>query len=110
MSAYHSCLAVIAAAGSNVIAGTGFLEEAWLSGCLEKLPPFRVLFVQVIGPLEELEWRERKRGDKRADDARSLAERLHRYGRYSLIADTSKHSQLEYAALVNAALESQSNQ
>jgi len=28
MSAYHSCLAVIAAAGSNVIAGTGFLEEA----------------------------------------------------------------------------------
>ena len=55
MSAYHSCLAVIAAAGSNVIAGPGFLEEAWLSGCLEKLSPFRVLFVRVICPLEGLE-------------------------------------------------------
>ena len=55
MFAYHSYLAVIAAAGSNVIADTGFLEEAWLSGCLEKLPPFWVLFVRVICPLEGLE-------------------------------------------------------
>jgi len=69
-----------------------------------------VLFVRVICPLEGLERRERERGDRRAGDARSLVERLRRCGRYSLNANTSKYSPLECAALVNAALESQSNQ
>ncbi len=104
LSVYHRCIEVVASAGHNVIADTGMLEAAWLSECVRLLSPFRVLFVAVSCPLEELERRERQRGDRPVGYARSMAERVHRHGTHDLIVDTSVNSPEECASIMRSAL------
>lgn len=68
---FHRCLPALAAAGNNLIVEHILETEAWLSDLVHLLAPFDVFFVGVHCPLAELEARERRRGDRRAGEARN---------------------------------------
>jgi chloramphenicol 3-O phosphotransferase len=61
----------------------------WLRSIVRALAPFTVLFVGVFCPLEELERRERARGDRMAGVARGMLEPAHAHALYDFTVDTS---------------------
>ena len=63
-------------------------SPAWLKECVETLSGCRVYFIGVKCPLEELERRERSRGDRQIGFARWQYERVRRYGPYDFEIDT----------------------
>src|SRR5687768_12746456 len=66
---FHRCVAVLADAGSNVVVDTVFLRPEWIEAITEGLRSKRAFLVGVHCGLEELERRERTRGDRRAGQA-----------------------------------------
>lgn len=92
-------IAAMAAQGNNLIVddvllGPGRAEYAAL------LSPFEVFLVGVFAPLEILEARERKRGDRLIGLARWQYDRVHEGMTYDLMLDTSRASAAECARLI----------
>ncbi|PYE53153.1 phosphotransferase-like protein [Deinococcus yavapaiensis] len=86
---YLNCLPALASAGNNLV--TDFVletREQWF-GLVKRLAAFDVFFVGVHVALEELERRERQRGDRRLGDARRDFEIVHSFGRYDFEVDSS---------------------
>ena len=79
---FHNSIPAFAAAGNHLIVEHIIETAAWmqrLQGLLDKLDVF---FVGVHCPLEELERRERQRGDRRIGEARADFAVTHGFGHY----------------------------
>ncbi|MEV5608867.1 AAA family ATPase [Streptomyces sp. NPDC052225] len=85
---FHRSVAAMAEVGNDLVVDY-VLSEPWrLRDCLAVLHPEDVVFVGVHCPLEELERRERSRGDRPAGLAALQFGLVHRHGDYDLEIDT----------------------
>ena len=79
---FHNSIPAFARAGNHLIVEHIVESREWMNRLLELLSEFDVFFVGLHCPLEELERRERERGDRRIGEARADAEVTHRFGFY----------------------------
>lgn len=100
ISGMHHCVAALTAAGNNVIVDTVLGNKDNLAECVFILAHFRVTFVGVFCPLEELERRERERDDRYAGMAKSQFEQVHTHQIYDFAVDTSIESAQQIAAKI----------
>lgn len=92
VSGMHHCVAALAAAGNNVIVDTVLANKDNVAECVFILAHYRVTFVGVFCPLEELERRERERDDRYAGMARAQFDHVHEHQIYDLEVDSSIES------------------
>ncbi|KAB1140493.1 AAA family ATPase [Streptomyces luteolifulvus] len=85
---YHRAVAGMAAAGNNVVMDHVLSAEWRLTDCLSLFVPQDVVFVGVHCPLEELERRERERGDRPSGLAARQLAQVHARGVYDIECDT----------------------
>jgi len=104
LSGMHRCIPASASAGNNIIVDHVLQERQWLKECVDVLTGFPVFFVGVRCPLEELERRERERGDRKQGLARWQFDRVHAHGIYDVEVDTSLCSPMECALQIKDAL------
>lgn len=106
LSGFHHSLAALASRGNDLIVDTVIVEDEepadWLTECLGLLEPFGVCFVGLRCPLEELERREKARGDRPAGLARWQFPRMHQRVVYDVEVDTSSDTPQACAAQVIA--------
>ncbi|WP_309385948.1 chloramphenicol phosphotransferase CPT family protein [Cerasicoccus frondis] len=88
IGAFNKSLPNIVECGFPVIIDYVMESRVWLEQCLDSLAGFDVYFVGVECPLEELERREKERGDRQVGFARWQNDRVHQYGAYDLVIDT----------------------
>lgn len=104
LSAFNRSLAHIADCGFPLVIDYVLEAEEWLRECVESLAGHDVLFVGVKCPLEELERRERVRGDRQIGFARWQYERVHRHGGYDFELNTGVLSPEECAGQLKSLL------
>jgi chloramphenicol 3-O phosphotransferase len=101
---FHRSIAALAEAGNDLIVEHVLECEAWYLDCLRLLAPHDLFFVGVHCPLEELERRERARGNRYIGEGRShLEEGVHTWGPYDFEIDTSLRDPEANAESVKAA-------
>lgn len=106
---FHHCIGALAQAGNNLIVEHVLELRPWYEECVESLEPYDTFFVGVHCPLEELERRERMRGDRKIGEGRShLQEGVHTWGPYDFEIDTSLADPVANASLVKAAFDGRS--
>ena len=86
---FHQSVAAAVNAGHRVIVDHVLAHEAWLKECLTLFEGLEVIFVGLYCPLEELERRERRRGDREIGLAKFQHQRVHAHGVYDIELDTS---------------------
>jgi chloramphenicol 3-O phosphotransferase len=86
---FHHSLRAFAAAGNNLIVEHIVETSAWMNRLLVLLENLDVFFVGIHCPLEELERRERERGDRRIGEARADFEITHTFGGYDFECTTT---------------------
>lgn len=106
ISAFHRSLPELAACGFPVVVDHVIEARDWAMECAIALAGFRAYFVGVHCPLEILEERERRRGDRQIGFARWQFERVHSYGEYDLTLDTSRLSPEQSAEQLIALVQS----
>jgi chloramphenicol 3-O phosphotransferase len=74
----------------------------WMNTLLSLLSPFDVYFVGVHCPLDELERRERARGDRRIGDARNDFDTIHEFAIYDIELESTKPAESNAATLIAA--------
>jgi chloramphenicol 3-O phosphotransferase len=89
ISAFHRSLPALAECGFPVVVDHVIESRQWVEECAIALADHRAYFIGVHCPLEILEERERKRGDRQIGFARWQFERVHAYGDYDFTLDTS---------------------
>jgi len=89
ISAFHRTLPNLVACGLPVIVDHVIETRAWVEEVAAALVGVEAYFVGVHCPLDLLEDRERRRGDRQIGFARWQFERVHTYGEYDLTLDTS---------------------
>jgi len=90
--AMNSFVAVLAASGLNSVVDTLLTTRTWLKDCVDKLAEYRVMFVGVLCPPDELERRERARGDRRIGQGLDQLPFVHAHRLYDIEIDTSQAS------------------
>ncbi|MBQ0825693.1 chloramphenicol phosphotransferase CPT family protein [Streptomyces tagetis] len=101
---YHRAVAGMAAGGNNVVVDHVLSEDWRLPDCLGLFPPRDVVLVGVRCSLEELERRERARGDRPAGLAARQYGRVHAHGLYDIECDTTTADARECARRISAFL------
>jgi chloramphenicol 3-O phosphotransferase len=86
---YERSLAAFAETGNNLIVDYIVETEAGMRRLVDLFARFDVFFVAVHCELDELERRERVRGDRKIGDARRDHETIHRHARYDLELDST---------------------
>ena len=101
ISGFHAAAAAIARAG-NLIIVDDVLEEdpPWVESLRSLFDGQEVVFVGVYCPLEELERREKERGDRGEGRARLQLDQVHSQAIYDVNVDTSILSPEECAAAI----------
>lgn len=89
ISGMHHCVAALAATGNNIIVDTVLVNTDNLAECIFLLAHFRVTFVGVFCPLEELERRLLERDDRDVGMVKSQFEHVHAHTIYDIEVDTS---------------------
>lgn len=98
---FHRAVAAMAAAGNDVVVDH-VLSEPWrLQDCLTVLAGTDVFLVGVHCSLEELERRERARGDRPPGLAAHQYAIVHTHGLYDIECDSTTATPLECARLIN---------
>jgi chloramphenicol 3-O phosphotransferase len=96
--------------GYNVIVDQVFLnnptEGNLLRKCVEVLSEYPVFFIRVDCSLEDLEKRERERGDRDIGQAKSQLSYVHQHGLYDCKINTSQNSIAENVAVIRTLIES----
>ena len=92
LSAFNRSLPNIAGCGFPLVVDYVLEAEEWVRECVTSLADYDVLFVGVKCPLEELERREKARGDRQIGFARWQSERVHRFGEYDFEIDTFENT------------------
>ncbi|MEM7021907.1 MAG: AAA family ATPase [Pseudomonadota bacterium] len=85
---FHLSLGAYAQAGNQLIVEHIIETEAWLAQLVALLEPYDVFLVELRCPVEELERRERERGDRQVGDARRDFESLPRPPLLDLVLDS----------------------
>lgn len=81
---FHASLPALANAGNNLIVEHIIETQEWMDRLVTLLHGLDVFFVGVHCPLDELERRERSRGDRRIGEARTDFETTHRFCSYDM--------------------------
>ena len=90
LRAMHYTIRLFSDMGLNVIVDHVLEKQEWLDECIEILHKCTVLFVNVTCPLEELQRREKERGDRIIGQAESQLLKLVPKDAYDLKVDTSQ--------------------
>ncbi|WP_023587553.1 chloramphenicol phosphotransferase CPT family protein [Streptomyces thermolilacinus] len=101
---FHRAVAGMAAAGNNVVVDHVLSEEWRLLDCLDLFDARDVVLVGVRCSPEELQRRERERGDRPAGLAARQLQRVHAHGLYDIECDTTTVSPLDCARRISAFL------
>lgn len=103
---FHRAVAGMAAAGNDIVVDH-VLSEPWrLQDCLTVLADAEVFLVGVHCSLDELERRERARGDRPPGLAAYQQSRVHAHGVYDIECDSTTATPRECAALIHAGITS----
>ncbi|MDG0813984.1 chloramphenicol phosphotransferase CPT family protein [Cohnella rhizosphaerae] len=94
---FHQALPALVAAGNNLIVDHVLEERQWLDECVTLLADYKVMFVSVNCSLEELQRRERERGDRNIGLANYQFNLVHAHGIYDLEINTEFNSTYECA-------------
>jgi chloramphenicol 3-O phosphotransferase len=88
---FHGCVAALAGAGNDLIVDHVIEFPDWRLELSRLLLPFDVFLVGVHCSVDELERRERERGDRRIGEGREHVEidRIHHFGPYDIEVDTT---------------------
>jgi chloramphenicol 3-O phosphotransferase len=105
MLGYYRSLRAFLSAGHNVLADTGFYTPGLLYQCVSELRGESVWLVGVHCSLEELERRERSRGDRQTGLAKEQMETIHNSVVYDIEVDTSTSSPEECAMAIKIKME-----
>ena len=107
---FHAAAAAIARAGNLVIVDDVLENEPpWVENLLMLFEDLDVIFVGVHCPLEELERRERERGDRKPGMARLQFDQVHSRAHYDVEVDTSKLSSQACATRIVDYMKTQRN-
>ncbi|MFD5778673.1 chloramphenicol phosphotransferase CPT family protein [Streptomyces sp. NPDC126933] len=98
---FHRAVAGMAAAGNNVVVDHVLSEEWRLLDCLGLLTARDVVLVGVRCSLEELERRERERGDRPMGLAVRQFHQVHAHGLYDIECDTTTASAVDCARQIS---------
>jgi chloramphenicol 3-O phosphotransferase len=79
MPSLYRCASVFAEQGARVVLDLVLFEPKWFIDCKQELSGFRTAWVGLHCSIEELERRERKRGDRMPGFARSTVKRVHNH-------------------------------
>lgn len=101
---FHRAVAGMAEAGNNVVVDHVLTQPWRLADCLELFAPESVVFVGVRCPLEEVQRRERRRGDRDAGLAERQFHQVHQHATYDIECDTSVSTPLDCAESIKAFL------
>ena len=96
----HRAVAALARAGSNVVSDDVFFDPAWAHDWAVALDGVDAWLVGLQCPQEELERRERGRGDRERGEARAEAALVHDGVPYDLELDSSSSPAAALAAVV----------
>lgn len=105
---YHRAVAALASAGNDVIMDYPLSEQWRLADLLETLDGYDVTLVEVRCALEELDRRERARGDRPVGLARSQT-LVYGHGESDIMVDTTTTSAAECATTIAYALDALSS-
>ena len=86
---FHRSIAAFAQAGNDLIVEHIVEEASWAEDLARLLRPFDVFWVGVHAPIEELERRERARGDRQVGEA-AYHLKTHDFVRYDLEVHTTR--------------------
>lgn len=86
---FHNSIRAFAVAGNHLIVEHIVETQVWMDRLLRLLEGLDVFFVGVHCPLEELERRELRRGDRRIGEARADFAVTHRFSRYDFECTTT---------------------
>ncbi|PZD97229.1 hypothetical protein DNH61_03580 [Paenibacillus sambharensis] len=93
----------------NLIVDHVLEERQWLEECVKLLADYKVLFVSVNCSLEELQRRERERGDRNMGLANYQYNLVHSHGVYDLEVDTEVNNTHECALQIKKCLHENSH-
>ena len=99
---FHRSVPALADAGNNLIVEHIIETEAWMQRLVHLLRNFDVFFVGLHCPLQELERRERARGDRRIGEARSDFPVAHAFGSYDLAIDSTRAVEANVRTVIDA--------
>jgi len=105
VSLFHNYIKAFAMIGKNLIIDHVIIESKWLSECIALLHDTNTYFIGVRCPLDELERRERERGDRPLGLARAQFETVHNHSEYDLEVDTKENSSTACAAIIKDFIE-----
>ena len=101
ISGFHAAAGAIARAGNLVIVDDVLEKEPpWVESLLRLFDGLDVLLIGVHCPLEELERREKERGDRKKGMARLQFDQVHAQAIYDVEVDTSVLSPEECASII----------
>lgn len=101
VSLFHTTIKSLSEIGTNVIVDhVAGANREWLSECVQLLEANPVMFVGVRCSLEELERREKARGDRHIGLAKSQFESMHANGSYDIEVNSDQLSAQECAKLI----------
>jgi chloramphenicol 3-O phosphotransferase len=100
MRGMRHAIAAMAAQGNDLIIDEVMTDEGTKAAYAALLAPFELHLVGVFAPLDVLEARERRRGDRLIGLARWQYDRVHKDMKYDLELDTSKATPIECANLI----------
>lgn len=106
ISGYHHCIAALAATGNYIIADHVLQEPEWWAECGRLLSPFQAYLITVFCPLDELERREKDRGDREIGLARFQYDRVYGKDIQDFKVDTSLNSASMCAVRIQEHIES----
>lgn len=99
---FERSLAAYVAAGNDLVVEHIMESEAWLLRLVDTLAGHDVFFVGVHCALDELERRERQRGDRSIGDARRDFHRIHSYCLYDAEVDAMQDKEANADAVIAA--------
>jgi chloramphenicol 3-O phosphotransferase len=105
MLGYYRSLKAFLSAGHNVLADTGFYTPELLQACVRELAGESVWLIGVHCSVEELERRERARGDRQIGQAAEQQATIHSAAIYDIEVDTSTLSPDECARVIKTQME-----
>jgi chloramphenicol 3-O phosphotransferase len=102
MLGYYRSLRAFLSAGHNVLADTGFYTPHLLNQCVGELKNETVWLIGVHCSIDELERREKARGDREMGLARAQEATIHNSVTYDIEVDTSVQSAEECALTITS--------